>query len=83
MFSLNLKHLSMLSLDDNQFYYWIFRMTVPRFLTPTGEIGLYLYAGCVRYFKTLVCVKFSVGFLRISLNNVRVRQFTNITISGI
>ena len=79
----NLGHLTMLRLDDNRFCYWKFRMTVVRFLTHTGEIGLSLCVGCVGNSKTLDCIKSSVGFLRILLNSVRVRQFTNITIAGI
>jgi hypothetical protein len=73
----------MLSLAGNRLCYWKFRMTVVRFLILTGGSGLSLCVGCVGNLKTLDCIKFSVGFLRISLNSVRVRQFTNITIVGI
>ncbi len=51
---------------------WKFRMTVVRFLALTGGSGLSLCVGCVGDLKPLDCIKFMVGFLRISLNNVRV-----------
>ncbi len=73
----NLKHLGMLNLPENRLCYWKFRMTVVRFLTLTGGSGLSLWVGCVGNLKTLDCIIFSGGFLRISLNNVRMRQFTN------
>ncbi len=52
-------------------------MTVVRFLTLTGGSVLSLFVGCVGNFKNLDCIIFSVGFLRISLNSVRVSQFTS------
>jgi hypothetical protein len=67
----------MLILTDNPLCYWKFRMTVMRFLNLTEGSGLSLCVGCVGNLKTLDCIIFRVGFLRISLNNVRVRQFTN------
>ncbi len=72
----NLKHLGILSLAGNRFCYWKFRMTVVRFLTLTGGSGLSLCVVCVDNWKTLDCIILSVGFLRISLNSVRVSQFT-------
>ncbi len=74
----NLKHLGILSLDGNRFCYWKFRMTVVRFLTLTGGSGLSLRVGCVGNLKTLDCIIFSVGFLRIS-----VRVFEDFTIEDI
>jgi hypothetical protein len=62
----NLKHLAMLSLAGNRVCYWIFRMTVVRFLTLKSGSGLSLCVGCVGNLKTLDYIIFSVGFLRIS-----------------
>jgi hypothetical protein len=53
-------------------------MTVVRFLTLTGGSGLSLRVGCVGNLKTLDCIIFSVGFLRIS-----VRVFEDFTIEDI
>ena len=73
----------MLSLAGNRLCFWRFKMTVVRFHILTGGTGPSLFVGFVGNLKTRVCIKFSVGFLRISLDSVRVNQFTNITIVGI